>query len=351
MRKIRAAIVGYGGMGHWHGEHILWDKEKYILSGIYDIDPDKCRLAEKEGIKVYGSFEELLADESVELVTVAAYNEVHKEIAIAAMNSGKNVISEKPVTLSVKDLDEMIAVSEKTGKMFTVHQNRRWDSDFLTAKRIVENNVLGNTFRIEHRVQGSRGIPRDWRSHKEHGGGMVYDWGVHLIDQILTLYDHVKLTSVYANLTHVTNSECDDGCYITLTFENGATVFLEVTTNNFISLPSWYILGENGTAVIENWELDGKIVMVEDWENADAVPVQMGQGLTKTMAPRNDDSIKEYELPKEIGDWGGFYDNIYDVLVKDEKQLVTHRQIKRCLTVIEAVFKSAELNQVIHTEI
>ena len=91
--------------------------------------------------------------------------------------------------------------------------------------------------------------------------------------------------------------------------------------------------------------------MVEDWENADAVPVQMGQGLTKTMAPRNDDSIKEYELPKEIGDWGGFYDNIYDVLVKDEKQLVTHRQIKRCLTVIEAVFKSAELNQVIHTEI
>lgn len=351
MRKIRAAIVGYGGMGHWHGEHLLWDKEKYELAGIYDINPERCRLAQSEGINVYSSLEELLNDESVELVTVAAYNEVHKDIAIAVMESGKNVISEKPVTLSVAELDEMISVSEKTGKLFTVHQNRRWDSDFLTAKKIVDENRLGNTFRIEHRVQGSRGIPRDWRSHKEHGGGMVYDWGVHLIDQILTLYDNVKLTSVHANLTHVTNSECDDGCYITLTFANGATAFLEVATNNFINLPSWYILGENGTALIEDWELNGKIIMVEDWENVDAVPVQMGQGLTKTMAPRNDDSIKEFPLPKVNGDWGGFYDNVYDVLVNGENQVVTHRQIKRCLTVIEAVFRSAELGEVIKTDI
>lgn len=351
MKRINVVIIGYGGMGHWHGEHLIWDSKKYNLKGIYDIDEKRCQLARDEGTFVYDSLEAVLRDETVELVTIAAYNEVHKPLAIAAMESGKNVVCEKPVTLSIKDLDEMIAVSEKTGKMFTVHQNRRWDSDFLTAKKIIENNVLGSTFRIEHRVQGSRGIPKDWRSEKEHGGGMVYDWGVHLIDQMLYMNDNNKIKSVYANLTNVTNAECDDGCYITLTFENGLVALLEVATNNFITLPMWYVLAENGTAVIEDWDLKGKMVMVEDWENADAVPIKAGQGLTKTMAPRNDDSIKEFELPIEKGDWGGFYDNVYDVLVNGKEQIVTHRQIRRVLSVIEAVFESAKNNEVVKVDL
>ena len=99
----------------------------------------------------------------------------HKEIAVKAMEAGKNVVSEKPVTLCSADLAVMIEAAERTGKLFTVHQNRRWDEDFLTVKNIMEQGKLGEIFRIESRVHGSRGIPGDWRQEPEHGGGMVLD--------------------------------------------------------------------------------------------------------------------------------------------------------------------------------
>ena len=205
-------------------------------------------------------------------------------------------------------------------------------------------------FRIESRVQGSRGIPGDWRKEKGHGGGMVYDWGVHLLDQALTLCDADPLLSVYAHVTHITNDECDDGFYTELRFQSGLSYMVEVTTNNFITLPRWYILGENGTAVIEDWDLNGKLTLVHDWDKIDSVPVKAGTGITKTMAPRTDETIHDEPLTKVYGRWTQYYDNIYDVIRSGASQTVTHRQMRRCLKLIEAVFRSAETDQVIRFE-
>ncbi len=346
MDKIRVAVVGYGGMGGWHTDRIR-EMEKFELAGVWDIDPERLTLAEERGIRAYGSFAEVLADESVELLVIATWNDVHKPLCIEAMRAGKNVISEKPVTLSVTDLDDMIAVAKETGKLFTVHQNRRWDDDYLTMKHIRDANQLGKVFRIESRVQGSRGIPGDWRKEKGHGGGMVYDWGVHLLDQALTLCDDDPLISVYAHVTHITNDECDDGFYTELRFRSGLSYMVEVTTNNFITLPRWYILGENGTAVIEDWDLNGKLTLVHDWDKIDSVPVKAGTGITKTMAPRTDETIHDEPLTKVYGRWTQYYDNIFDVIRSGASQTVTHRQMRRCLKLIEAVFRSAETDQVI----
>lgn len=347
MEKIRVAVVGYGGMGHWHVGNLL-EMEKYELAGIWDIDEEQREDARRQNIYVYSSFEELLADKTVELVTVATPNDVHKPLEIALMQSGKNVISEKPVTLSVAELEEMIEVSRQTGRLFTVHQNRRWDDDYLTMKNIVEKNTLGKIFRIESRVQGSRGIPGDWRKEKGHGGGMVFDWGVHLLDQALTLTDSDPLVRVQASVTHITNVECDDGFYCELTFRSGLSYYVEVTTNNFISLPRWYILGENGSSVIENWELEGKNVLVHDWSKIDSVPVKAGTGITKTMAPRTDETIHEEPLEQVHGQWIQYYDNIYDVIRNGAEQTVKHRQMLRCLALIEAIFKAAETGETVH---
>ena len=177
-------IVGYGGMGSWHG-NIVKDIDGLTVKGVYDIKPERGEIAKERGFQSYHSLEELLSDEEIDIVLVSTPNDLHKPIAIQAMRAGKNVVSEKPVTLSSADLAEMIRVSEETGVLFTVHQNRRWDEDFLTMKKIYDENLLGGVFRIESRVHGSRGIPGDWRQEKEHGGGMVLDWGVHLLDQIL----------------------------------------------------------------------------------------------------------------------------------------------------------------------
>ena len=176
------------------------------LSGIWDIDEKRRQLAESRGIHAYSSLEEVLSDPQVDLVTIAVPNDVHRELAVAALQAGKNVISEKPVTLSCEDLSAMFAAADASGKRFTVHQNRRWDVDYLAMQQLCNSGELGEVFRIESRIHGSRGIPSDWRREKEHGGGMLYDWGVHLIDQMLLLFPD-EITRVSCEFTHITEQD------------------------------------------------------------------------------------------------------------------------------------------------
>lgn len=346
-KKAGWALVGYGGMGHWHVDKLKTLEEIIDIRGVYDILPEKCKMAEEDGLHAYYSLEEVLADPTVDFITIATPNDFHRGIAIQAMNAGKNVISEKPVTLSSEDLQAMIDASHKNNVIFSVHQNRRWDEDFRVARKLYEENTLGKIFNIESRVHGSRGVPGDWRNTKEHGGGMVLDWGVHMLDQILLMIPH-PLVSVYATLSHVTNDAVDDGFKTILTFEDGLTVHVEVGTSNFINLPRWYILGENGSATIE-WDLtQGKIVMVSDWENRDAVPVVTAAGLTKTMAPRTNETIQTYPLPRIDVDVRDYYRNFVKAIRGEEEQLVRHDQMMRVMKLMEAIFKSAETNEVIH---
>ena len=345
MKKTGIAIIGYGGMGGWHGSKI-GTIDEVELKGVYDIDPVRCDLAKERSIFVYDSLDAVLADPSVEIVTVALPNQLHRDVCIQAMAAGKNVVCEKPVALSSGELQDMIDASRKYGVLFTVHQNRRWDEDYRTIRHIYENCVLGKVFRMESRVHGSRGIPGDWRNQKECGGGMVLDWGVHLLDQILQMI-RKPLLSIYATLSYVTNENCDDGFTVTLQFEGDLTVVVEVGTSNFINLPRWYVLGENGSAVIENFAQDGKIVMVSDWEKRDAVPVVTAAGLTKTMAPRTKETIQEYPLPKQAADVRDFYRNVAKAIRGEEPQLIKHDELMRVMLLMEAIFESAEGNKVI----
>jgi len=349
-KAVGCAVIGFGGMGGWHCDKIRKDIAGAELIGIYDIKPDRCAAAKKNGIHAFASREELLADERIQLVTVATPNDVHKEIVIAALEAGKNVICEKPCALSTADLEEMIAAAQKAGTLLTTHQNRRWDEDYLTAKKIIDENMLGRVYNIESRVQGDRGVPGDWRNRKAQGGGMLLDWGVHLLDQVLMLKEKQRLVSVYAHLTFVTSDEVDDGFRTMLTFDDGTTAYVEVVTSNFIKLPRWYILGVNGSAMIEDWGVKGRIIKVSDWENRDAVPVLAGAGLTKTMAPRTDDTIKKYKLPKVKSDWGEFYKNVIATLNGGAQALITMDQVRRSTKLMEAIFESARTNSVVKFE-
>lgn len=345
MKKLGIAVIGYGGMGDWHCWKIR-DIEELELIGIYDILDSRKAAAEERGIHAYSSLEELLADPNVKIVTVAIPNQLHMDACIQAMEAGKHVICEKPVALNHGELQRMIDASKTNKVLFTVHQNRRWDEDYRTIKHIYEEGTLGKVFRIESRVHGSRGIPGDWRNQKECGGGMVFDWGVHLLDQIMQMIPK-RVVSIYADLAYVTNGECDDGFTVYLKFEDELTVVVEVGTSNFINLPRWYMLGENGSAVIENWNQDGKITMVSDWEKRDAVPVVTAAGLTKTMAPRTSETIKEYPLPKQKADVRDFYRNVIKVLSGEAEQMIKHAEVMRVMKLMEAIFESAEQNKVI----
>ncbi len=347
--KIVYGLIGFGGMGKWHTE-ILENVPEIELAGIYDIKEEKRKRAEEAGFHTYETEEAMLADESIDVILVATPNDTHRPIALRAMEAGKNVIVEKPATLSLKELTELEDMAGKTGRFLTVHQNRRWDEDLLTVREILKDQTMGEIFRIESRVHGSRGIPGDWRKEKAHGGGMVLDWGVHLFDQIFRLTGERRLKTVYATLTNVTNQEVDDGFTAVLRFEGGLEVLVEVGTNNFISLPRWYVLGENGSAVVEDWDLSGKIVKAFSEEEKEIVPVRTAAGLTKTMAPRREDTIRVEELPRVPGDIADFHRNVAAVLLRGEEPAVKLPEVKRVMRLMETVFESAEKNHVMDFE-
>lgn len=348
VKKHKLAVIGYGGMGGWHTRHAL-ASDVVELAGIYDIDEKKRELAKANGIHAYETIDELWADKDVELVTIATPNDVHRQIAIDAMANGKNVISEKPVTISVEDLIAMIDASKKYEKLFTVHQNRRWDVDYLAMKQIQQSGELGKILNIESRIHGSRGIPSDWRGIKKYGGGMLYDWGIHLIDQMLQIFTQ-KIVSVHCDFDHITNKEVDDGFKLTLYFEDGAQTFIEVGTYNFIAMPRFYMRGEKGSAIITDWTQKCKVTKCKAWHESDVVPVQTAAGLTKTMAPRDEITTEVYELEKPSSDVHDYYRNICGALEGTQTQLVTHEQMLRVMKVIEAAFESAEKHQVIPFE-
>lgn len=343
--KYAAVLAGYGGMGYWHAE-ILHDFDKLFLYGIYDTDPAKIREAEEKGYRTYPSFDAVIADEAVDLVVLAVPNDWHKPYAIAALDAGKNVVSEKPVTVCSADLQEMIDAAKRNDRLFTVHQNRRWDEDFLTMKKIYDDGLLGEVFSIESRVHGSRGIPGDWRKEKAHGGGMMLDWGVHLLDQLL-LFVPEKIRTVYARMHHLTNDEVEDGFRMIVTFASGKTALIEVGTSNFINLPRWYMQGINGTALLQDFGADAEIVSVKSRDNSDAVPIKTAAGLTKTMAPRTDETIERSVYPHLRADIHDYYKNVTAVLDGKETQIVRHDEVMRVMRLMEAAFRSDELGQIV----
>lgn len=347
-QKKKLVVIGYGGMGGWHVDHAL-KSDVVELAGIYDIKPERAELARSRGIFAYDSLEDVLNDPQVDLVTVAIPNDSHLDVVVKALDAGKNTICEKPVALSCADLQQMFDAADRNGKLFTVHQNRRWDVDFLAMKQLVQSGEIGDMLRIESRIHGSRGIPSDWRGEKAHGGGMLYDWGVHLIDQVLQLMPE-RLTDVYCTFDHITNSEVDDGFKLELTFETGKTAHIEVGTYNFIAMPRFYLQCKTGTAMITDWREKCKVVKCNHWHESEVLPVQTAAGLTKTMAPRDAVTVSEYELDRPKSDVHDFYRNVCRAIDGKETQLVTHPQMMRVLRVISAAFESVEKGQKIPFE-
>lgn len=343
MEKKNLVVIGYGGMGGWHVDHAR-KSDVVNLMGIYDIKPERAALARSRGIFAYDSLDAVLRDPAVDLVTVAIPNDSHLDVVLKALGAGKNVICEKPVALSTGDLQKMFDAADRRGRLFTVHQNRRWDVDFLAMKQLVQSGEIGPMLRIESRIHGSRGIPSDWRGERVHGGGMLYDWGVHLIDQVLQLLPE-KLESVYCTFDHITNQEVDDGFKLELAFESGKTAHVEVGTYNFIAMPRFYLQCEKGTAMITDWREKCQVVRCDHWHESEVLPVETAAGLTKTMAPRDSVTTTTYELERPASDVHDFYRNVCRAIDGKEEQLVTHPQMMRVLRVIEAAFASVEQGQ------
>ena len=344
MQAINFAIIGYGGMGSYHIHTIMPNESERIhVVGTFDISEERQNVSSEHGHKIYQSLDEVVADDQIEAVLIATPNDIHKELAIRALQAGKHVVCEKPVTMNVQELDEVLAVAKETGKTFMVHQNRRWDPDFLIIRDLYRTKQIGNLFQIESRVQGANGIPGDWRHEVKHGGGMVLDWGVHLLDQLLFLVDS-PVKKVSADLSYILGDEVDDGFISYIFFEDGLRAIVEVGTTNYTQLPRWYVKGTEGTGTINDWSLEGKIVAATNKEVTAPKPIQAGVGLTKTMAPPSEEATKEIPMPEAKAEYASFYQNFYEVVRENAEPVVKNEEVRKVMVLIEQIFNAAKSN-------
>ena len=348
---MKIAIIGYGGMGHWHGVRIksyneLGIGESLELKGVYDINEERCKLAKSEGYVVYSSANEIWEDSEIEAVIIATPNDVHIDYVKQASKAKKHVICEKPVSMNSQEAIEMFDVAESEGVNFEVHQNRRWDEDYLTVKNIYDNNLIGDVYLIESRVMGGNGIPGAWRKEIKHGGGMMYDWGVHLIDQMYQMIN-ANVTSVYSEYSYIYGEEVEDGFALTANFDNGVKYRIVVATDSFRNLPRWQVYGTKGTATINDWDITGGVTTIVDGEENNVQGIKAGNGLTKTMAPRSSNSINESELSIVKAKPYEFYRNFVKACRKEEEPYVKRDEVVRVFKFMEACNESSSKNEVI----
>lgn len=344
--KHTAGIIGYGNMGLWHADNINSRIDDLEVTMVYDVAEERNALAMENGLKVCKSAEELLSSD-IDLVIIATPNNFHKDYSIMAMRAGKNVVCEKPACLNVEELDEVIAVSREAGMLYTVHQNRRFDDDYAIMREIMETNMLGKPYFLDSRLYSNRGSSGRWRSTYEAGGGTLYDWGIHMIDQVCCLAK-CEPTYVFGQLQSVRFPAVDDVCRVIIEFENGLKAQIIADLWCYIPEPRWHLSADDGTAIINEWfKREGKVVKA----NIKEVDWQQGcfytpNGLSKTMWPRPKDEIEEMDLPipEKMPRWEDFYENVIDVIEGKAEQIVKHSEIRRAMRVMMAAFESARTN-------
>lgn len=343
--SVRFGIIGYGFMGHIH-EEMLSSIEGIQIIGIADIDEKQMKDV-KTGIVRYGNPDELIANPDIDVVLIAANNNKHKELVCKAARAGKNIICEKPVALTVAELDEMIRVTDQYGVRFTVHQQRRLDPDFRTVKNVYDQKSLGQVYTIKSSLYGYNGNMHDWHVYLSEGGGMLLDWGVHLLDQILWMVDS-KIKSVYADMRNVINFEVDDYFKIIMKFENGITAEVELGTYYLTDKKDWFshhwfMGGNKGSMYLDGFNMEGKIVRTTALlHNVSGVKTMTAAGPTRSFGEPREGLIITEDLPKADTKHREFFENYIRAYKGEEEFLVNIPQVRRVMQLMEAVRESGK---------
>jgi predicted dehydrogenase len=347
--KIKLGIIGYGGMGKWHAQNA--PRAGVEIAAVCDSENEKIQQGKDDGFVTYSSADELLKDENINTVILTVPNYLHKEMCLKAAKAGKHVVTEKPAALNATELDEMEAACKKAGVFFTSHQNRRWDKDVVTVKKILEDGSLGKVFSIESKLHTANGYMHEWHLYKKFGGGMLYDWGVHLIDQVLFIMPGTKVNTVYADIKNVLHDEVDDYFKLLLKMSNGVTAHIELSTYIMDNPPRWLVCGDKGTMVMNTFACDGQISRTN--MKFDKLPARITEtvaGPTRQFAPIPPGGIDEEPLPQVESDWAEFYRNVADTIDGKAESRIKIPEVRRVLALMEAAWKSSETGETVEFE-
>lgn len=344
MKEIGFGIIGHGFMGHEH-EKMLTDFEGIRVVAIADKDAEQLQDV-KEGIRRYTSAEELLENPEIDVVLIAANNNQHSDLVIKAAKAGKDIICEKPAAMSVAELDEMVRAVNEHHVKFTIHHQRRLDPDFCTMKEVYDRGLLGNVYTVKNLLYGFNGNMHDWHVYISEGGGMLFDWGVHLLDQVLWMVD-AKVSSVFATMKNVINDEVDDYFNIQLRFENGLTAEIELGTYYLKDQPKWFerhwfMGGDKGSAYADGFRPEGKIVRTTGLlQNVSGSRTMTAAGPTRSFGNPREGLIVTEDLPEVYTKHEDFFTNYVKAYHGEEEFLVKIPEVRRVLALMEAIRRSA----------
>jgi predicted dehydrogenase len=262
-------------------------------------------------------------------------------MVVSALEAGKHVVCEKPFALSAADCDRMVAAAERAGRLLTVYQSRRWDSDFVAMRDAVAAGSIGEPFYMEAFIGGFSHPCSYWHSHEPISGGTIFDWGSHYFDWVLQLFPQ-RVSTVSAQqhkrVWHdVTNA---DQVRVDLLFEDGAqATFLQSDIAAALK-PKWYVLGTAG-ALLGEWRLE--TVSSRTW-TGDLVEERLAPSeaparvIVQRPGPGGSTGREDLALPRRIEN--GFYRNLGDHLLAGEPLAVTAGQARRTVAVMEAATRS-----------
>jgi scyllo-inositol 2-dehydrogenase (NADP+) len=328
MTTVTAGVLGLGSMGTgWHCQQLQRVEGFDLIAGSDPSAERRQKAAEEFGIQTHADYEEMLAREDLDLVVVATPSAMHRDHVVMALQAGKHCVCEKPLCMDLAECDEIIATAERSGKMMSAYQNRRWDADQLGALDTVRSGVLGEIFFTKQismsfspimRTYGVAEFRPQWRAEKAYGGGLLYDFGPHRIDQLLQLLDYPEVRDVYCDLQgRIWTDEVDDCCLVVIRFANGITSQVETTTVARLGIGGTLIVGRDGS-----------------YRN----------GTIATGAPKElvESPAKEYET-----DWDAYYRNIHAHLTDGADLAVPLWQTRAMIAIIDAALRSAASGEVV----
>jgi scyllo-inositol 2-dehydrogenase (NADP+) len=311
---IRTTLLAYGMSGKLFQAPFLAAHPGFELHGVVERTEQRMH-HDYPAIHSYASVAEALADPSTELVVVNTPSGTHFDLASQALRAGKHVLLEKPVATSVAELQELIALAQQHGRHLLAYQNRRWDSDFMAVRRVVESGQLAKLIEVHIRYDRYKATlnPKKFKEDAAPGAGLLYDLGPHIVDQAISLFG--RPLSAYKTLGYNRpNTQVDDFFSLQLHYPNGLSV--SVTSSLLVAAPGpAYVLHgtlgsyQKGRTDVQEAQLQRGMSPLAPGYGQES----SGQEGTLTLAA-SDGTLTTSPDPAEPGNYMGLFEAVFQAI-------------------------------------
>ncbi len=342
---VRVGLIGFGLAGQAFHAPVIRAVPGMELACI--VERRGTRAREKyPDVRVARTLEELLADKEIQLCVIATPNDSHFELTRTCLLAGRDVVVDKPFAPTLAESDELVRLAEERGRLITVYQDRRWDGDFATLKKIVQSGTLGNLLEYECRFDRFRPEPKPnaWRERADQpGAGVLFDLGPHVIDQALVLFGEPRSITASA-FCERTTSQVDDSFDVCLEYANsgaGLRALVRARIIAFAPGPHFLLHGTKGSFVKYGVDPQEERLRAGDFPQGTDWGTDWGEepeSMWGTLSRVGEPSVK---VKTERGDYRGFYANVRDAIEKTAPLEVTPQQSLRTMRAIMLAHKSS----------